>query len=176
MKASQIKIWSAMRDYGQMVNKITFQVDADASALTRKDFICENCFFDLSAKKPIDGIRAVNVEGTTVTLSMDWFLYRIDFLIRGVGAAEGIVIDKQTASKTELEHGDWFSYNNVDGVNYRLYTPRRAGGARPLCSCMAAEEAGKTMRLSWWIRLVQSSWLNGARICTYLPHRRLPAG
>lgn len=132
MKASQIKIWSAMRDYGQMVNKITFQVDADASALTRKDFICENCFFDLSAKKPIDGIRAVNVEGTTVTLSMDWFLYRIDFLIRGVGAAEGIVIDKQTASKTELEHADWFSYNNVDGVNYRLYTPRRAGGARPL--------------------------------------------
>lgn len=132
MNAENITLWSAMRDYGQMINRITFRAQGDTGALTPESFRCENCFFDLSAKKPVSGVRTVTAEDGVVTLTIDWFLYRIDFRIRGVGAAEGIVIDKETAAETVVEHADWFSYHNVDGVNYRLYTPKRESGARPL--------------------------------------------
>lgn len=132
MKAEKIKLWTAMRDYGQMVNRVTFHIEGDIPSLTPEDFLCENCFYDLSAKKPIAGIKTVSAEDGCVTLTMDWFLYRIDFQIRGTGSAEGVLINKKTAEETAVEHADWFSYHSVDGVNYRLYTPQRAEGARPL--------------------------------------------
>ena len=132
MKAQHVKLYTAVRDYGQMIDKITFQIEEPVSGLKPSDFETVDCYNDLSAKKPIEGVKAVEVEGTTVTLTMDWFLYRIDFQIRGKGLAEGIVIDKESAEEVEVLHADWFSRHTVDGVNYRLYTPQRENGPRPL--------------------------------------------
>lgn len=132
MTAHNIKLFTSMQDYGQMVDKITFRMEGEVPALTPADFVVTACYFDLSAKKPIHGINTVTVEGNTITLTMDKFLYRIDFSITGQGPAEGVVITKTTASEVELLHSDWFSRHNEDGVNYRLYTPQRQYGSRPL--------------------------------------------
>ncbi len=131
MKASNIILYSAMRDYGHMINKITFEAE-DAEGLTKDDFVCENCFYDLSGKKPIEGVLHVEEREGLVTLTTDWFLCRLPFVIKGTGKAEGIVISRETAAKIPLEHGDWFGYHQEDGVNYRLYAPERSFGARPL--------------------------------------------
>lgn len=133
MKATQIKLYTAMQDYGQMVDRITFVTKDDASALTAADFVTEDCYNDLSAKNPIEGVKSVSVDDGVVTLIVDRFLYRIDFTIRGRGAADGVVISKQTAEAVELLHADWFTKHVEDGVYYRLYTPKReSGAARPL--------------------------------------------
>ncbi len=132
MKATNITLWSAMRDYGQMIDRITFEAEGDLSALAPEHFTCKDCYYDLSAKKPIEGVKTVTVDGSTVTLTLDWFLYRIDFAIEGTGPAEGVLINKQTADKVPVEHADWFTYHTVDGVNFRLYTPERENGPRPL--------------------------------------------
>lgn len=132
MIAKDITLYIAMQDYGQMIDKITFQVEGGAPKLEPGDFVLTDCFYDLSAKKPIPGINTVSAEGNTVTLTMNRFLYRIDFRIAGIGPAEGIEITKAAAARVELLHADWFTRHSVDGVNYRLYTPQRQYGARPL--------------------------------------------
>ena len=133
MTAKNIKLFTAMQDYGQMIDKITFSVEGDVPQMEPSDFVLTNCFYDLSAKKSISGIKSVSVEGETVTLTMDKFLYRIDdFKITGKGVAEGIEITKTAAESVELLHSDWFDYCVENGVNYRLYTPERAYGPRPL--------------------------------------------
>lgn len=133
MTAKNIKLFTAMQDYGQMIDKITFSVEGDIPQMEPSDFVLTNCFYDLSAKKSISGIKSVSVEGETVTLTMDKFLYRIDdFKITGKGVAEGIEITKTAAESVELLHSDWFDYCVENGVNYRLYTPERAYGPRPL--------------------------------------------
>ena len=85
MKADKIKLYTAIRDYGQMINKITFQMDPVVPGLTPDDFETIDCFDDLSAKRSISGIKTVEINGSEVTLTMDWFLYRIDFQIKGKG-------------------------------------------------------------------------------------------
>ncbi len=132
MKAVNIILHTAMYDYGQMVDQVRFSVEGAIPALRPEDFAAEGCFYDLSARKPISGIREVTASEGVVTLTMDKFLYRVDFCIRGQGAADGVVISKDTADRVELLHSDWFSRHREDGVNYRLYTPQRSGGARPL--------------------------------------------
>ena len=132
MKATNIKLYTAMQDYGQMVDKITFETAEDATGLTPADFEVQDCYYDLSAKKPIFGVKEVKAEGGTVTLLVEKFLYRIDFVIRGRGAAEGVVLSKETAAEVELLHEDWFTRHVEDGVYYRLYTPKRESGKRPL--------------------------------------------
>ena len=37
MKADKIKLYTAIRDYGQMINKITFQMDPVVPGLTPDD-------------------------------------------------------------------------------------------------------------------------------------------
>lgn len=132
MIANKIKLYTAMQDYGQMVEKITFEASDSVPALTPGDFLVEDCCSDLSAKKAIGGISSVETDGSLVTLTMDRFLYRIDFSIKGQGPAAGVDINKGTACEVEVLHSDWFSRHTEDGVNYRLYTPEREGGARPL--------------------------------------------
>lgn len=132
MKADKIKLYTAIRDYGQMINKITFQMDPVVPGLTPDDFETIDCFDDLSAKRSISGIKTVEINGSEVTLTMDWFLYRIDFQIKGKGAADGVLINKAVSEDVEVLHADWFSRHTEDGVNYRLYTPKRESGSRPL--------------------------------------------
>ena len=132
MDVKKIKLYTEMRDYGQMINRITFEVPGGAPELAPGDFLLSNCCDDLSAKHPIGGISAVETAGDTVTLTTDWFLYRLAFEIKGRGAAEGIVINKTSAGEVEVLHADWFSRHAEDGVNYRLYAPKRECGPRPL--------------------------------------------
>ena len=132
MDVKKIKLYTEMRDYGQMINRITFEVPGGAPELAPGDFLLSNCCDDLSAKHPIGGISAVETAGDTVTLTTDWFLYRLAFEIKGRGAAEGIVINKTSVGEVEVLHADWFSRHAEDGVNYRLYAPKRECGPRPL--------------------------------------------
>lgn len=132
MDVKKIKLYTEMRDYGQMINRITFEVPGGAPELAPGDFLLSNCCDDLSAKHSIGGISAVETAGDTVTLTTDWFLYRLAFEIKGRGAAEGIVINKDSAGEVEVLHADWFSRHAEDGVNYRLYAPKRECGPRPL--------------------------------------------
>ena len=132
MDVKKIKLYTEMRDYGQMINRITFEVPGGAPELAPGDFLLSNCCDDLSAKHSIGGISAVETAGDTVTLTTDWFLYRLAFEIKGRGAAEGIVINKTSAGEVEVLHADWFSRHAEDGVNYRLYAPKRECGPRPL--------------------------------------------
>lgn len=132
MTATNIHLYTSVCDYGQMVDRITFTTAQAASSLTPADFLVSGCYKDLSAKKAIAGVRAVTVNGSEVTLTLDKFLFRIDFEIKGQGPAEGVVIKKSTASEVHVLHADWFSKHTEDGVNYRLYAPEREKGARPL--------------------------------------------
>ena len=62
MTAKNIKLFTAMQDYGQMIDKITFSVEGDVPQMEPSDFVLTNCFYDLSAKKSISGIKSVSVE------------------------------------------------------------------------------------------------------------------
>ncbi len=131
-EAKNIKLYTAVRDYGQMVNEISFEIDSIPRKPVPEDFKLNGCFSDLSAKIPVEGVKEVAVKDGTVTIKTDWFLYRIDFEITGRGPFEGVVINKGNASETNVLHADWFTRHTQDGVNYRLYTPQRKCGARPL--------------------------------------------
>ena len=56
MTAKNIKLFTAMQDYGQMIDKITFSVEGDVPQMEPSDFVLTNCFYDLSAKKSISGV------------------------------------------------------------------------------------------------------------------------
>ena len=44
MTAKNIKLFTAMQDYGQMIDKITFSVEGDVPQMEPSDFVLTNCF------------------------------------------------------------------------------------------------------------------------------------
>lgn len=125
----EITLHTRMEDYGQMVEGITVQLDAAAPALKPEDFHCANCFDDLTAVRPIGGIRKVEAQGNTLEVTPDPFLYRCDFAVSC--PALDLTITKESATNTTLFHEEMFRAVVENGVHYRLYEPDHTA-PRPL--------------------------------------------
>lgn len=127
----KITLHTKMQDFGQMVDAIRIEFDGPAPALAPTDFRCMNCYGDLSARKPVSGIKTAEAQGNVLTLTADPFLYRADFAVAAVSAEAGIKITKDTADQVELFHEELFRPIEENGVRYRLYEPE-GRGPRPL--------------------------------------------
>lgn len=119
-----VKAHSYIGDFGQMVDQLTIEADAPIPALTPADFVCTNAFVDLGTVKPTKGARSVTVDGSTVTVEFEPFLYRTPFQVSV--KAEGFCVDvtKETISEMAIHHADMFESVWEDDVHYQLYSPK----------------------------------------------------
>lgn len=127
----KIILYTKMQDFGQMVDGIQIELDTAAPTLNPGDFRCTNCYCDLSAVKPISGVKTVACEGNTLRLTMDPFLYRVDFAVESVSAALELKIVKDNVDCIALFHEEMFRAIEENGVRYRLYEPE-SYAPRPL--------------------------------------------
>lgn len=127
----KITLHTQMQDFGQMVDSIRIELDTAAPALVPKDFKCTDCYCDLGAAKPIPGVETVEVDGNTLVLTMEPFLYRIDFAVECVSPDLAVRITKDNVDNVELHHEEMFRAVVENGVRYRLYEPE-CHGPRPL--------------------------------------------
>ena len=127
----KITLHTQMQDYGQMIDRIIIKCDGNAPAVKAEDFRFTNCCYDLSGIAPISGVKALEVDGDTVTVTTDFFLFRLDFAIECVHPQLTVKVTKETVDEVQLHHEELFKAITENGVNYRLYEPN-AYGKRPL--------------------------------------------
>lgn len=127
----KITLHTQMQDYGQMIDQIIIKCDGNAPAVKAEDFRFTNCCYDLSGIAPISGVKKLEVEGDTVTVTTDFFLFRLDFAIECVHPQLTVKVTKETVDEVQLHHEELFKAITENGVNYRLYEPN-AYGKRPL--------------------------------------------
>lgn len=127
----KITLHTQMQDYGQMVDRIIIECDAPVPAVKPEDFVLTDCYWDLSAKTPISGVKTVEIEGNTVTLHMDPFLHRIDFTVECTHPELALKFKRDEVDHIDLHHEEMFRPIVENGVRYRLYEPE-SYGPRPL--------------------------------------------
>ena len=125
----KITLHTAVLDFGQMVDEIRMEVDGTVPELKPEDFLCKDCYCNLSATQPIPGVKEVKVEGNVVSATTDPFLYRIDFSVSCEKL--GVTVTKKNVDKIELYHEELFRPVVENGCRYRIYEPN-CYGPRPL--------------------------------------------
>ena len=122
---------SYIGDYGQMVDRITIHADHAVTTLRCEDFVCEETYVDLGTTVPAAGATDLQIEGNTVTVIFQPFLYRTPFWISCSVPDFEINITKETIREMTIHHADMFTAVRENDVHYQLYSPN-ATTPRPL--------------------------------------------
>lgn len=118
-----VKAHSYVGDFGQMVDRLTIQADTAVPALTPGDFVCTHAYVDLGTTVPTAGAKSVSVDGSTVTVEFEPFLYRTDFKVTCSVKGFPLEVTKQTISEMAIHHAELFESVTENGVHYQLYSP-----------------------------------------------------
>lgn len=126
-----VKAHSYIGDYGQMVDKLVICADRELPKLQCGDFVCQEAYVDLGTTVPTAGATGLHIDGKTVTISFQPFLYRTPFRISCNADALQVTITKETIQEMTVHHADMFAPVWENGVHYQLYSPQ-ATFPRPL--------------------------------------------
>ena len=112
-------------DFGQMVE--TIRVAGLSGEVAAEDVVLKECYTDCCATIASKGVLSVKQSGGETVITVDPFLYRIDFSVE----IKGQTILKADIADITVRDEELFA-KRVDGdVVYRLYEPK-ASAPRPL--------------------------------------------
>lgn len=110
-------------DFGQVVSRLRISCPDGDPGLAPADFDIVNGFVNSSETLPCQGVREVHWENGELVLTVDPFLYRTDFSVRGTGRAEAFSFVKSDVRAVELQDEELFESCEENGTLYRLYSP-----------------------------------------------------
>lgn len=121
----KVTAYTRIGDFGQMAERIEIE-PADGS-LAADGWRLENGFTDVHGLIPSKGILKAEIQNDRLSLILDPFLYRSDFVLR----AGDVSLDKTSFDRILVADEDLFAQCAEGDVLYRLYSPE-SFAPRPL--------------------------------------------
>ena len=117
MKVLKITAHSFVGDYGQMVDEIRILTDGSAGqeSMEPKEIVCTDCYNDVGASRPCEGVSEVSVRENEIILKTDPFLYRCDFSVSLEAGGQRITVNRESIDEVEVYHSELFRAVKEDG-------------------------------------------------------------